>query len=121
MNELDPQSQSNFELRFWLITIGFFLSLYSLWNFADFMVKPPFAPKENGNERPQVGKKFCHPSFIDCLAARGDLDHGAMAQFLNVNKRSFNIIKDELMASTVQDNLNKLIHNQIYFVLACIF
>ena len=64
---------------------------------------------------------------IDCLAAGGDLDHKTMAQFLNVNKMSFGIIKDEIMANQdkklrpVRDNLNEAYsYNQIRFVLACI-
>jgi len=31
---------------------------------------------------------------IDCLAAGGDLDDKSMAHFLDVNKKSFGIIKD---------------------------
>ena len=49
-----------------------------------------------------------------------------MAHFLDVNKESFGIIKDTIMANqdkklhTVRDNLNEAYsYNQIRFVLAC--
>lgn len=63
---------------------------------------------------------------IDCLAAGGDLDHRSMAEFLSVNKGSFDVIKSEIVANqdkklrTVRDNLDEAYsYNQIRFVLAC--
>jgi len=63
---------------------------------------------------------------IDCLAAGRDLDDKSMAHFLDVNKKSFGIIKDTSMANqdkklcTVRDSLNEAYsYNQICFVFAC--
>lgn len=64
---------------------------------------------------------------IDCLAAGSDVNHESVAEYLNVNKRSFEIIKTEIMANedkklrTVWDNLGQAYsYNQIRFVLACL-
>lgn len=66
---------------------------------------------------------------IDCLAAGGDIDHKIMAGYLKVDKRSFETIKGEIMATctedkklrTVTDNLEQAYsYNQIRFVLACL-
>ena len=64
---------------------------------------------------------------IDCLAAGGDVNHTTMAEYLRVDKQSFEIIKSEIMANeekklrTVWDNLEQAYsYNQIRFVLACL-
>ena len=36
---------------------------------------------------------------IDCLVAGGDVNHMTMAEYLRVDKRSFEIIKSEIMAN----------------------
>ena len=76
------------------------------------------------SEELQIAKPTAEVYAIDCLAAGRDVDHQKVAEHMQINGESFQIIKNEILQRdnklhTVQDNLNDAFnYNQIRFVLA---
>ena len=77
------------------------------------------------SEELQIAKPTAEVYAIDCLAAGRDVDHQKVAEHMQINGESFQIIKNEILQSdkklrTVRDNLNEAVnYYQIRFVLAC--
>lgn len=74
-----------------------------------------------------IAKATAEVYGVDCLAAGQDVSHNSIAEYIDVTKESFAIIKSEIIAAqdkklrTVHDKLGEVYtYNQIRFVLACL-